>query len=310
MTRHLTLDSSPPARSHDKWPSIAALLVGTQTRLVVGKQSTHRVFEIGDGEPLFLVHGIGGHGETFARNWHALARHFHVYAIDARFHGLSSKDGWTDEGWLDTMVDGLADLVTTLGYKSAHIEGESLGAQVALRFGMRYPSLARKLVLNTGGFIRTAKTDFIKPSSGTNELMDLSRQSILEPTEQNVRKRLNWLVAKPDRMTDDMAQVRTALYTRPEVRESMKRLYWIDKPELATRPPGFIHYSDEDVRSLKPPTLVFWTQHNPGQGPDYGEYLADHIPGSLYYCMADAGHWPQWEHPEEHDAVITQFLRS
>ncbi len=165
MTRPLTMNALPAERSLDKWPSVAALLVGTETRLVTGKTSTHRVFEVGDGEPLFLVHGIGGHGETFARNWHALAKHFRVYAIDARFHGLSSKDGWTDEGWLDTMVDGLADLITTLGHESAYVEGESLGAQVALRFGMRYPALAKKLILNTGGFIRTKKTDFIKPPS-------------------------------------------------------------------------------------------------------------------------------------------------
>jgi 2-hydroxy-6-oxonona-2,4-dienedioate hydrolase/2-hydroxy-6-oxo-6-(2'-carboxyphenyl)-hexa-2,4-dienoate hydrolase len=310
MTKHLKLDHAPPARQLDRWPTVAALLVGTETRLVHGKHSVHRVFECGKGDPLFLIHGIGGHGETFARNWHALGERFHVYAIDMRFHGLSSKEGWTDEGWLDTMTDSLADLITTLGHKSAHIEGESLGAQVTLRFGMRYPELARKLILNTGGFIRTKRTDFVKPASGTNELMDLSRQSILEPTQENIRRRLDWLVAKPERMTDDMAQVRVALYTRPEVRESMKKLYWIDRPALARTPPGFIHYGDDDLVGLKPPTLVFWTEHNPGQGPDYGEYLAEHIPGSEYYCMADAGHWPQWEHPEEHDAVVTQFLGS
>jgi 2-hydroxy-6-oxonona-2,4-dienedioate hydrolase len=24
--------------------------------------------------------------------------------------------------------------------------------------------------------------------------------------------------------------------------------------------------------------------------------------------MDDAAHWPQWEHPEEHDRVVAEFL--
>jgi pimeloyl-ACP methyl ester carboxylesterase len=28
-----------------------------------------------------------------------------------------------------------------------------------------------------------------------------------------------------------------------------------------------------------------------------------------FYCMKDAAHWPQWEHPEEHDRVVTAFLK-
>jgi hypothetical protein len=26
--------------------------------------------------------------------------------------------------------------------------------------------------------------------------------------------------------------------------------------------------------------------------------------------MKDAAHWPQFEHPEEHDAVVTKFLKT
>jgi hypothetical protein len=26
--------------------------------------------------------------------------------------------------------------------------------------------------------------------------------------------------------------------------------------------------------------------------------------------MLDASHWPQYEHPEEHDAVVTKFLQT
>ena len=30
--------------------------------------------------------------------------------------------------------------------------------------------------------------------------------------------------------------------------------------------------------------------------------------GADFYPFADAGHWPQWEKPDEFNAVLTQFL--
>ena len=37
--------------------------------------------------------------------------------------------------------------------------------------------------------------------------------------------------------------------------------------------------------------------------------IAAAIPGARFECITDAAHWPQWEHPEEHDRIVTSFLR-
>jgi pimeloyl-ACP methyl ester carboxylesterase len=63
-----------------------------------------------------------------------------------------------------------------------------------------------------------------------------------------------------------------------------------------------------DLAELKAPTLVLWSDKNPGSGENVGQRLASLIPGAEFYCMADAAHWPQWEHPEEHDRRVLQFL--
>ena len=69
----LKLSKEVKARPLSEWPTIAVELLGTQTRLIQGKQYRHRVIECGDsGEPLILIHGIGGHAETYARNLHNL----------------------------------------------------------------------------------------------------------------------------------------------------------------------------------------------------------------------------------------------
>ena len=65
---------------------------------------------------------------------------------------------------------------------------------------------------------------------------------------------------------------------------------------------------EDELPGMKVPALALWSDKNPGAGADVGERLASLIPGSSHYCINDAAHWPQWEKPEEHDAVVLAFL--
>lgn len=307
MPALLQLSKPVVAKPLEEWRSLAVELLGTQTRIVQGERWTHRVIECGSGgEPLLLIHGIGGHAETYARNMHNLAdAGFHVYAIDALFHGFSAKDGWDEERWIEIQADGVADLIRALGHDFAHIEGESMGGAITFEFGMRHPDLAGKLIMNTGfGRVNLKKTDFVEAPGGGSTLQELSQQSVVSPTFETVRKRMEWLVAEPSRMTNEMVDLRLRLYSFSDIYESMQRVYRIGRPWSRT-----LVYEEEDCQKFQPEALLFWTEHNPGQGPDYGEYCASLIPGAKFYCMADAAHWPQWEKPEEHDQVLIDFIR-
>ena len=310
MTTTLSLSQPVSAKPLGEWDPVAAELLGTQTRIVQGKQFRHRVIEAGaSGEPLILIHGIGGHAETYARNLHNLANQgFHVYAIDALYHGFSSLEPYDDEGRTQRQAEALADLIEALGYSWAHVEGESMGAGITFMFGMMFPQMAGKLILNTGaGAINAKRSDFPQNPGGGTTLQDLSQKAILEPNFENIRKRMEWLVYKPDRMTDEMVSIRVRLYNVPEIYESMKRMYRVGRQwgEVPQR-----RFEEEEIQAQwKPEALVFWTEHNPGQGPAYGEYISNIIPGAKFYNMLDAAHWPQWEKPEEHDQVLIDFIK-
>ncbi|HTE85866.1 MAG TPA: alpha/beta fold hydrolase, partial [Dehalococcoidia bacterium] len=71
-------------------PSLWNSLLSAEVRFVTGRKYRHRVIEAGGGEPLLLVHGVGSSAEVFARNVMPLAQRFHVYAIDALYHGYGS----------------------------------------------------------------------------------------------------------------------------------------------------------------------------------------------------------------------------
>ena len=138
-----------------------------------------------------------------------------------------------------------------------------------------------------------------------NLLMPLCRDSVTNFSRETVRRRMEYLVASPDHLTEELIEVQYRMYAVPEIRESMARVYGISAPR-----PRLMHYEEEVAATLKPPVLVLWTDQNRGAGPEVGEYLASVIPGAQYRLIADAAHWPQWEQPEQHDEAVRTFLKS
>ena len=50
-----------------------------------------RIVEAGEGEPLILLHGIGGHVEAYARNIKTLSKHFRVIVYRYAWSWLYGK---------------------------------------------------------------------------------------------------------------------------------------------------------------------------------------------------------------------------
>ena len=98
-------------------------LLGSQTRFVQGKKYRTRVIEAGSGDPLILIHGVGGSAEAWYRNIMRLAQNFHVCAIDALFHGLSSKESDIQDQ-TEAQVDHVLDFMDAMGFERANVEGE------------------------------------------------------------------------------------------------------------------------------------------------------------------------------------------
>ena len=57
MAERLKLSKEVNAKPLSEWGSVAVELLGTQTRIVQGKNTFHRVIEVGSGDPLILIHG-------------------------------------------------------------------------------------------------------------------------------------------------------------------------------------------------------------------------------------------------------------
>ncbi|MFC9557867.1 alpha/beta fold hydrolase [Rhodococcus sp. NPDC056960] len=279
-------------------------LVGASVGFRGNKYKT-RVIEAGEGQPLVLMHGNGGHAEAFSRNIMRLSENYHVLAIDLMWHGFSSGREFTTD-MVPAYVDQVIDLLDSIGADSAHLEGESLGGWVAMWAALHHPDRVGKIILNTtAGAELEALQVTPERLEAKKSLRERSLAAINDPTRETVRKRLEWLMAEPSRVTEELVTLRQFFYERPETRDGlvnvMQNSFTLDSPHRITA---------EMLGQIKQPTLVLWSDHNPGTGPEFGRQLSSVIPDAQYHCVADAGHWPQWEKPEEHDSVVTAFLQA
>jgi pimeloyl-ACP methyl ester carboxylesterase len=274
----------------------------------IGKKYRTRAITCGSGEEvLILLHGIGGHAEAYSRNIRHLATRYRVVALDFVWHGLSENPPFTGES-IPTYADQVLDVLDDLSVESAHIEGESLGGWVGLWLAINHPERVRKLILNTSaGVLYEGHDNSDDIAAAQAALRDRSLTVLREPTDENVRKRLEWLMAAPDRVTDELVELRQAFYSDPGTNAALQAVFSHRFSET-----GVVEYHlrEPDLARVAAPTLVLWSDKNPGHGPEYGERLASLIPGAVYALIEDAAHWPQWEKPNQHDRHVLSFLAS
>jgi pimeloyl-ACP methyl ester carboxylesterase len=100
--------------------------------------------DVGDGEPLLLVHGLAADSHDW--NWQipALAERHRVVAVDLRGHGRSSAPA---TGYaITTYADDLVLLLDHLEIDCAIVVGHSLGGLMVADLAIRHPDRVRALV--------------------------------------------------------------------------------------------------------------------------------------------------------------------
>lgn len=100
--------------------------------------------EIGEGEPLIILHGLFGSSD----NWLSIARElesrFKVYLVDQRNHGDSPH---SDEFTYAAMAADIKEFVEEHALEKPVLMGHSMGGKTAMTFAVTYPELLKKLVV-------------------------------------------------------------------------------------------------------------------------------------------------------------------
>ena len=244
---------------------------------------------------LLMLHGITGHAEAYVRNLRAHAEHFSCWAIDFIGHGYSSKPDHPLE--IPHYIDQINHVMDTLGAQKAYFTGESLGGWVTARYAIDHPERVEKIVLNTmGGTMANPKV--------MERLYTLSMEAAQDPSWERVKARLEWLMADPTMVGDDLIKTRQMIFQQPDWPKACEMNMALQNPEIRKRN----MLTDDDLRSIQAEALVVWTTKDPSGPVDEGRRIASLIPKARLAVIENCGHWPQYEDTETFNRIHLDFL--
>jgi 2-hydroxy-6-oxonona-2,4-dienedioate hydrolase len=250
-----------------------------------------------DAPAVLMLHGTGGHWETFVSNLGPFSAHFHCIAIDMVGNGFSSKPDVDYE--IDLYVSHAMAVLDALGIESASIIGTSLGAWVAAACALAHPDRVEKLVLmSPAGLVAT--------ESNMQRIRAERTAAVDDPSWERIKALFDHLIAEERNRIPDMVAVRQAIYRLPSTREAIDHVLILQDP--AARDRNLI--SEAQWASIAAPTLVI------ASGQDFSEYestarrVAKLIPKGEILEMPGVRHWPHFEDPDLFNAAAIDFLRT
>jgi 2-hydroxy-6-oxonona-2,4-dienedioate hydrolase len=281
-------------------PPLWIELLGAEVRTYDAGGIPTRSIQAGRGHPVIMLHGVGGHAEAFARNVVPLGTDFDARALDYYGHGLTGHGSLPFSK--DAYVKHLIAYMDAAGIKKAHLIGESLGGWIAMWTAIEHPNRVGKVIYTVGAHLNVPidEETRAKTKIGTDELKRLSLQFVKEPTKANVHARLKWLFHKPERdITPELIELRWSLYQRS-----------LNKPSPAASIGDVTHeLTPEVLARVSVPVLFLWTDHNPSQQVATAKKAMTYVPNAEWALIEDAGHWPQWEHPETFNRIVSEYLK-
>jgi pimeloyl-ACP methyl ester carboxylesterase len=247
----------------------------------------HRI--IGEGEPLFIIHGLFGSSDNWQTLGKKFAEDYQVIFVDQRNHGRSPH---SDEFDYDLMVKDLHELITDLNLKSVNLLGHSMGGKTALGFAAKHPDLVDRMVVADMGF----------------KEYPLHHDRIIEGLES-----IDLSVIKSRGQADKALAEYVPDYG---VRQFLlKNLYWIEKGQLAWRIniPVLSEKIQEVLEAIDFNQINSDTLFLRGGKSNYiveadFEAINEKLPNSKIHTIEESGHWIHAEAPAEFYESVIGFL--
>ncbi len=249
--------------------------------------------EAGRGAPVVLLHGLGGDGSRWGPNIGPLAKDFHVFALDQIGFGGSDKP--LANYHTGMLAEFLVDFLKAVNAPKASLVGNSMGASVALYTAVHYPNVVDRIVLADGDGFRSANAAPAPASADAQRRRQLQNSVTREETREFFKILFHDKSLVTDRIVDDQLAMR------------LRSAFTISKMQEAGQK-GLGALTEEQVRSVRTPTLVVWGRYDELANPAGADRLAAAIPGARKIIIDDCGHMPQLEKADEFNRVVREFL--
>jgi len=244
----------------------------------IKQQDKFKFIEVGEGEPLILLHGLFG----ALSNFKDLIEHFKGnYKVVVPLLPLFDLDIFhTSVGGLEKHVQ---KFIETRDYRNIHLLGNSLGGHVALVHILKHPERIKSLILTgSSGLFENGMGDSY-PKRGDYEYIKKKTQVTFYDPATATKE----LVDEVFEITNNRLKViKIIALAKSAIRNNL----------------------GEELNQIKQPTCLIWGNNDTITPPFVGRVFNRLIPNSELHFVDKCGHAPMMEVPDQFNRILEGFL--
>ena len=244
----------------------------------IQQEGKFKFIEIGEGEPLMLLHGLFGALSNFE---HLIEYFRNTHKVIVPMLPLFDLD------LLHTTVGGLQKFVKRFienrGYKNIHLLGNSLGGHVALVYVLKNPERVKSLILTGSSGFSPSRMGDSYPKRGDKEY---------------IRKKTQLTFYDPAMATDELVNECFEI-----TNNRIKVIKIISLAKSAIR-----NNLGEELNQIQQPTCLIWGNNDTITPPFVAKEFNKLIPNSELHFIDKCGHAPMMEVPQEFNQILSSFL--
>ena len=241
----------------------------------------------GSGSWITLIHGATNNLKVWEHQVEALSPYFCTLAFDIRGHGKS--DLGNAPVTADLLVEDVRSLFKALGISSSIVLAHSIGAELALRFYLKYPHMVDKLILCNSIAGTLLGEQEMLPFSSPNSSVNNSDKIAVYFSSELVQNR-----------PELIERFRETVLRGVNKRSRQERLH----PGIMVR--ELIYSPSKKSQQVHCPTLLLYGLNDPVVNPSAAEPVTKYF-SDVQVKTIPTGHHSFWELPEEFNRIVLDF---
>ncbi len=250
--------------------------------------------EAGTGSVVIMLHGSGPGASSWSnfapRNLAPLSAKHRVLLVDQLSYGKTDSVILTEPG---ERARSVRDLMDALHIEKASLVGNSMGGGTALNFTVAYPERVEKLILMGSGGGGGGSLFGHTPSEGIKVVNETHEN----PTPENFRRMFDVMLYDASSIGDDVLKARSeAAQASPHHQEARRKSSALSRDLSPSLP------------NITAPTLILHGRDDRVVPMEGSVRLVGLIPNSRLVIFNHCGHWIQYEHADEFNRLVLDFL--
>jgi len=226
----------------------------------------------GKGEPLILLHGGLGSGESWYKQVPEFSKKYKVIRVDSRGQGRST-DGKLPLTY-HLMAEDVIALMDKLQITSARFIGWSDGANIAIDMAIHHPNRVKSIIAYGANS---------NPAGLQPDFVNYLRTASKEKLEKDLGREFLQVTKEPGRLAEIVQKI---------------KVMWLTEPQ----------FTKAQLANIKTPALIMDGKMEEAIRPDHAAEIAAAIPSSTLLLLPDVGHYAMFSATERFNREALTFL--